>query len=112
MCRESGAKVASLEECIAAAAFLKKSLGKRHSGGVQRLNLYVHMAVGQNQWYQLGVGAPPILVYFSWNWDVHWGYGILTHGHMVPQLGALSHPFFGWEGSTTKNDKDKSVPVF
>ena len=27
-----------------------------------------------------GVGAPPILVYFSGDWDVHWGYGILTHG--------------------------------
>ena len=27
-----------------------------------------------------GVGAP-ILVYFSGDWDVHWGYGILTHGH-------------------------------
>ena len=30
------------------------------------------------------VGAPPILVYFSGDWDVHWGYGILTHG----QIGA------------------------
>ena len=29
------------------------------------------------------VGAPPILVYFSDGWDVHWGYGILTHGHMI-----------------------------
>ena len=26
--------------------------------------------------------GPPILVYFSGDWDVHWGYGILTHGHM------------------------------
>ena len=25
-----------------------------------------------------GVGAPPILVYFSGDWDVHWKYGILT----------------------------------
>ena len=40
------------------------------------------MAVGQNQWYHFGVGAPPILVYFSGDWDVHWGYGLLTHGHM------------------------------
>ena len=32
------------------------------------------MAVGQNQWYHFGVVAPPILVYFSWDWDVHWGY--------------------------------------
>ena len=28
-------------------------------------------AVGQNQWYHVGVGAPPILVYFSGDWDVH-----------------------------------------
>ena len=41
-----------------------------------------HMEVGQNQWYHVWVGAPPILVYFGWDWDVHWGYGILTHGHM------------------------------
>ena len=38
------------------------------------------MAVAQNQWYHFGVGSPPILVYFSGDWDV--GYGILTHGHM------------------------------
>ena len=24
-----------------------------------------HMAVGENQWYHFGVGAPPILVYFG-----------------------------------------------
>ena len=29
-----------------------------------------------------GVGAPSILVYFSGDWDVHWGYGILPHGHL------------------------------
>ena len=33
----------------------------------------VHMAVGQNQWFHFGVGAPPILVYVSGDWDVHWG---------------------------------------
>ena len=26
--------------------------------------------------------CPPILVYFRWDWDVHWGYGLLTHGHI------------------------------
>ena len=31
------------------------------------------MAVGQNQWYHFGVRAPPVLVYFSGDWDVHWG---------------------------------------
>ena len=30
-----------------------------------------HLAVGQNQWYQFGAGAPPILVCFSGDWDVH-----------------------------------------
>ena len=34
------------------------------------------VAVGQNQWYHFGVGAPPILVYFSGDWDVHWGYDL------------------------------------
>ena len=37
----------------------------------------------QNQWYHFGIGAPPILVYFSGDWDVHWGYGVLTHGRVV-----------------------------
>ena len=41
------------------------------------------MAVGQHQWYHFWLGAPPSLVYFSGDWDVHWGYGILTHGHMT-----------------------------
>ena len=31
-----------------------------------------------------GVGAQPILVYFSGDWDVHWGYRILTHGNINP----------------------------
>ena len=30
-----------------------------------------HVAVGQNPWYHFGVGAPPILVNFSGDWDVH-----------------------------------------
>ena len=39
----------------------------------KNVDLSEHMAVGQNQWYHFG-GAPPILVYFSGDWDVHWGY--------------------------------------
>ena len=35
----------------------------------------------QNQWYHFGIGAPPILVCFSGDWDVHWGYGVWTHDH-------------------------------
>ena len=34
------------------------------------------MAMVQSQWYHFGIGAPPILVYFSGDWDVHWGYGV------------------------------------
>ena len=49
--------------------------------------LSFHMAVGQNQWYHFGVGAPPMLVYFSRDWDVHWGYGILNHGRMLAGIG-------------------------
>ena len=41
------------------------------------------MAVGQNQWYHFGIGAPPILVDFSGDWDVHCGYGVLTHGRIA-----------------------------
>ena len=40
-------------------------------------------AMAQNQWDPiLGFGAPPMLVLFSGDWDVHWGYGLLTHGHL------------------------------
>ena len=28
--------------------------------------MFEYMAVGQNQWYHFGVGAPPMLVDFSW----------------------------------------------
>ena len=41
-----------------------------------------HVAVVQTQWYHCGVGAPPMVVFFSGDWDVHWGYGLLTHGHV------------------------------
>ena len=34
------------------------------------------MAVGQNQWYHFGVGAPPILDCFSGDWNVHGGYDL------------------------------------
>ena len=40
------------------------------------------VAMVQNQWYHFGIGAPPILVHFSGDWDVHWGYEVLTHGQV------------------------------
>ena len=36
----------------------------------------------------------PVLVDFSRDWDVHWGYGLLTHGHMAPVAGVLIPSFF------------------
>ena len=48
--------------------------GNRHLRG-----FLGEMAVGQNQCYHLGVGAPPILVYFSSDWDLQLGYGTFTH---------------------------------
>ena len=48
--------------------------------------------MGQNQWYHFGIGAPPILVYVSGVWDVHWGYGILPHGHITWLVDVLFFP--------------------
>ena len=50
--------------------------------GARECHLLKNMAVGQNQWWHFGVGAPPILVYVSGDWDVLWGYGLWTHGYM------------------------------
>ena len=44
---------------------------------------FSQVAVGQNQWCHFGVGAPPILVYFSGDWDVHQGTGVLTHSQVT-----------------------------
>ena len=44
------------------------------------------VGVSQSQWHHFGwqVSLPPILEpFFSGDWDVHWGYGLLTHGHMA-----------------------------
>ena len=44
----------------------------------------------RNQWYHFGVfGAPPILVYVSTNWDVHWGYDL----GFDPWPKRTEHPF-------------------
>ena len=54
------------------------------------------VAVGRNQWYHFGAGAPPILVYFSWDWDVHWGYRVLTHGHVSASTESVAMSFGGF----------------
>ena len=38
------------------------------------------------------LGAPPILGYFSGDWDVHWGHGMLTHATSARQT---LQPWFG-----------------
>ena len=52
-----------------------------------KLLIFVPAGCGSNQWYHFGVGAPPIFVYFSGDWDVHRGYWILTHGQLSLRFG-------------------------
>ena len=52
-----------------------------------------HAAVGQDQWYHFGVGAPPILLYFSGDWDVHTGTGFGPMAMCSPHV-LNSVPFF------------------
>ena len=56
--------------------------------------IWTYMALGQINGTHLGVGAPPILVYFSGAWDVHWGYGLLTHVHMQIVSRKVQLPYF------------------
>ena len=51
-----------------------------------------HMAVGQHQYCHFGAA---ILHNFSWDWDVHWGYGVLTHGHINKQGVLMFAKFLG-----------------
>ena len=48
----------------------------------------VKTLMGSHFW----AGAPLILVYFCRDWDVHWGYRCLTHGHMGDALNIASKP--------------------
>ena len=54
-------------------AFLLEREGVVASGCFEgaRSSHVKEVAVGQDQWYHFGVGAPPVLVYFSGDWDVH-----------------------------------------
>ena len=68
--------------CAASQSFLMASPVCKWLETLVTKSLKRDMVLGQNQWYHYGVGAPPILVYFSGDWDVHWGYGLLTHGNI------------------------------
>ena len=70
------------------------------------------MAVGQNQCYHVGVGAPPILVYFSGDWDVFlkvWDFDPWLHVHTtqpqnagpMPSAQGVGGGFVSGSGNTT-----------
>ena len=80
-----------------------------------------NMAMVQNQSYHFGIGAPPILVYSSGDWDVYWGYGVLTHGHMeqpptigddIPAQPALGKPCAAREPQAEAREKNSGAPFF
>ena len=56
-----------------------------------------------------GIGAPPILVYLSGDWDVHWGYGVLTHGQMCVWL---KTPELLWTTSISRQVETIQKPLF
>ena len=63
------------------------------------MNMELYKAVGQNQWYHVGVGAPDILVYFSGDWDTGFDGGKESPFAISRLLGAMfgsaekeSHP--------------------
>ena len=64
--------------------------------------VFAHLHSGALPGYGCGsklrVGAPPILVYFSGDWDVHGGYGILSHGPMAI-----------WKTGTGQRDGDQQL---
>ena len=47
------------------ATCVRKATNTRGQNVVPSCPTFLQLAVGQNQWYHFGVGAPPILVYFS-----------------------------------------------
>ena len=55
------------------------------------------------------VGAPPILIYFSGDWDVHWGYGALTHGHLPQERTRASKPNPTRQRKTCLHDEMRRV---
>ena len=71
--REIGGSAVLLSSCSKSGQLLMRAF---------RPDCQTLLAVGQNQWYHFGIGALPILVYSSGDWDVHWRYAVLTHGHL------------------------------
>ena len=51
-----------------------------------------NVAVGQHQWYQFGGFrcTTHFRTYFSGDWDVRWGYGVLTHSHVFEWIRLLN----------------------
>ena len=48
-----------------------------------------------------------MLVYFSGHWDVHWGYGVLTHGHI--DVGSRNGLDFRSGGNEAANATEQHV---
>ena len=55
---------------------------RKWSSIMQHVGVVPHGCGSKPMVSHFGVGAPPTLVYFGGEWDVHWGYGLLTHGHI------------------------------
>ena len=52
-----------------------------------------------------GTGRCTTQFYFSGDWDIHWGYGLLTHGHvaiLVPWLHHMAKQLEATPGDATK----------
>ena len=84
--KDDGAPAGALERGLVffwrgVRALLLGRVGLDHSADLASL-VGSQMAVGQNQWYHFGVGAPPISDCVSGDW-VRWGYGLLTHGQIL-----------------------------
>ena len=59
-----------------------------------------HMAVAvKPMGSHFGVGAPSILVYFSGDWDVHWGYDLDSDPWPYDQTGLLAFALLNTEGT-------------
>ena len=54
--------------------------------------IYIYGCGSKPMGSYFGVGAP-MVVHSSWDWDVRWGYGILTHGHMGIQHALCAYKY-------------------
>ena len=65
------------EDALVPRPFRRAQVARTGGSGIR----YMRMAVDQNPWHSFGIGVPPSLVYFSGDWDVHWGYFVGESNH-------------------------------